>query len=51
MTDPVYASDGFTYERESILREMRVNPISTKNQKPLTNVLVPNVDLKLKIES
>ena len=51
VTDPVVASDGFSYERSAILPVInggnRVSPLTREQLRP--NVLVPNLNLKKRI--
>lgn len=51
MRDPVVASDGHTYERESlirILKETRVSPLTRETLQP--NIVVPNINLTKRIK-
>ena len=50
MIDPVIASDGFTYERESIENWLRSNRTSPNTREFMRNNLIPNLALKNLIE-
>ena len=50
MTDPVICSDGFSYEREAIVRWLSTNDTSPKTNLPLSHFeLIPNLTLKAAI--
>ena len=46
MTDPVVASDGFTYERSAISKWLEDNDTSPKTKERLSSELRPNFDLR-----
>ena len=51
MVDPVFAADGYTYERKEITRWLASNNTSPKTNLPLeTKTLFPNISAKQQIE-
>lgn len=46
MRDPVFASDGYTYEREELLKHMAKSSVSPMTREPLDSKLIPNRSLK-----
>jgi hypothetical protein len=49
MTDPVVLSDGFSYDRSSIVEWMRSRMISPMTGAPIANAVMPNIVLRVMI--
>lgn len=51
MTDPVVASDGHTYELESIKQVIETTGISPLTREPLLDIVIPNLALRSRMRS
>ena len=50
MVDPVFANDGFTYEKVAIEEWLGKNSTSPMTRKEMNTTLTPNQDMKTRIQ-